>query len=107
MRPVTTNIICVPLVPFERFSVILPTTESHSLINLYIVDFLTTDDIAKLEEIKDSVLKPTKNREKRKERVKKYLKWVRTITANNQSRSNQFSETSNQMIFWRIFSKCS
>ena len=96
MRPVTTNIICVPLVPFERFSVILPTTESHSLINLhsnifYIVDFLTTDDIAKLEEIKDSVLKPTKNREKRKERVKKYLKWVRTITTNNQSRSNQLS----------------
>ena len=35
MRPVTTNIICVPLVPFERFSVILPTTESHSLINLH------------------------------------------------------------------------
>ena len=27
---------------------------------------------------------PTKNREKRKERVKKYLQWVRTITANNQ-----------------------
>ena len=96
MRPVITNKICVPLVnPFEILSV-LPTTESHSLTNLhsnifYIVDFLTTDDIAKLEDIKDSVLKPTKNREKRKERVKKYLKWVRTITANNQSRSNQFS----------------
>ncbi|CAH3026264.1 unnamed protein product [Porites evermanni] len=37
--------------------------------------FLTTHDIATLEDIKDSVLKPTKNREKRKERVKKYLKW--------------------------------
>ena len=97
MRPVTTNIICVPLVPFERFSVILPANNGKSLFNkstlniFYILDFLTTDDIAKLEEIKDSVLKPTKNREKRKERVKKYLKWVRTITANNQSRSNQFS----------------
>ena len=95
MRPVTTNMICVPLVnPFEILSV-LPTTGSHSLTNLhnifYILDFLTTDDIAKLEEIKDSVLKPTKNREKRKERVKKYLQWVRTITAKNQSRSNQFS----------------
>ena len=65
---------------------------NKSTLNIfYILDFLTTDDIAKLEDIKDSVLKPTKNREKRKERVKKYLKWVRTITANNQSRSNQFS----------------
>ena len=97
MRPVATNIICLPLVnSFERFSVILPTTESRSFINnstlivFYILDFLTTDDIAKLEDIKDSVLKPTKNREKRKERVKKYLKWVRTVTTNNQSRSNQF-----------------
>ena len=62
-----------------------------TLITFYILHFLTTDDIATLEDIKDSVLKPTKNREKRKERVKKYLQWVRTITANNQSRSNQFS----------------
>ena len=27
---------------------------------------------------------PTKNREERKERVKKYLQWVRTVKANNQ-----------------------
>ena len=41
-----------------------------TLIIFYILDFLTTDDITKLEDIKDSVLKPIKNREKRKERVK-------------------------------------
>lgn len=63
---------------------------NSTLIVFYILDFLTNDDIAKLEDIKDSVLKPTKDREKRKERVKKYLEWVRTVTTNNQSCSNQF-----------------
>ena len=28
---------------------------------------------------------PTKNREERKERVKKYLQWVRMVKANNMS----------------------
>ncbi|CAH3025299.1 unnamed protein product [Porites evermanni] len=55
---------------YENTAVSLVEDEESNL-----TDFLTTDDIAKLEEIKDSVLKPTKNREKRKERVKKYLKW--------------------------------
>ena len=46
----------------------------------YILDSFTNEDSTKLEEITTSVLKPTKNREERKERVKKYLQWVRTIT---------------------------
>ena len=38
---------------------------------------LTEEDINKLETITEAVLKSEKSREKRKERVKKYLKWVR------------------------------
>ena len=34
---------------------------------------------------------PTKNREDRKERVKKYLQWVRMVKANNQ-----------ELIAWRV-----
>ena len=51
--------------------------------SLYTLDSFTTEDSAKLEDIKKAVLMPSKNREERKERVKKYLQWVRTITANN------------------------
>ncbi|XP_073240249.1 uncharacterized protein [Porites lutea] len=41
-----------------------------------LIDSFTNEDSTKLEEITTSVLKPTKNREERKERVKKYLQWV-------------------------------
>lgn len=41
-----------------------------------ILELLTAEDIKKLEIIKGSVLKSTENRERRKERVKKYLSWV-------------------------------
>jgi len=44
---------------------------------LYVIlESLTAEDIKKLETIKESVLKSAENREKRKERVKKYLSWV-------------------------------
>jgi hypothetical protein len=41
-----------------------------------ILESLTDEDIKKLETIKTSVLKSSASREKRKERVKKYLSWV-------------------------------
>ncbi|XP_020614212.1 uncharacterized protein LOC110052423 isoform X1 [Orbicella faveolata] len=41
----------------------------------YFAESLTAEDIKKLETIKESVLKSAENREKRKERVKKYLSW--------------------------------
>ena len=44
-----------------------------------ILESLTDEDIKKLEIIKGSVLKPAENRERRKERVKKYLSWVCVI----------------------------
>ena len=55
----------------------------QKLLSIFILDSFTNEDSTKLEEITTSVLKPTKNREESKERVKKYLQWVRTITANN------------------------
>ena len=42
-----------------------------------LLESLTAEDIKKLEIIKGSVLKSAENRETRKERVKKYLSWVR------------------------------
>ena len=42
----------------------------------FISDSLTEDDLKKVEIIKKAVLIPEKNREKRKQRVKKYLQWV-------------------------------
>ena len=44
---------------------------------LFILDDFTDEDSKTLEKIKKSVLIPTKNREERKVRVKKYLHWVR------------------------------
>lgn len=41
-----------------------------------ILETLTAEDIKKLEIIKGSVLKSSDNRERRQERVKKYLSWV-------------------------------
>ena len=44
-----------------------------------ILEPLTVEDIKKLEIIKGSVLKSAENRERRRERVKKYLSWVCVI----------------------------
>ena len=44
---------------------------------LFILDDFTDEDSKTLKKIKKSVLIPTKNREERKVRVKKYLHWVR------------------------------
>ena len=66
-----------------KFSVIVNKIQCivrKATLYFYILDSFTNEDSTKLEEITTSVLKPTKNREKRKERVKKYLQWVRTIT---------------------------
>ncbi|CAH3174123.1 unnamed protein product, partial [Porites lobata] len=53
-----------------------------------LTDSFTTEDSAKLEDIKKSVLMPSKNREERKERVKKYLQWfVEALTTGKKSLS--------------------
>ena len=44
---------------------------------LFILDDFTDEDSKTLEKITKLVLIPTKNREERKVRVKKYLHWVR------------------------------
>ncbi|CAH3035236.1 unnamed protein product, partial [Porites lobata] len=51
-----------------------------------LTDSFTSEDSAKLEDIKESVLKPTKNREERKERVKKYLQWFVDALTTGQKR---------------------
>ena len=66
-----------------KFSVIVNKIQCivrKATLYFYILDSFTNEDSTKLEEITTSVLKPAKNREERKERVKKYLQWVRTIT---------------------------
>ena len=66
-----------------KFSVIVNKIQCivrKATLYFYILDSFTNEDSTKLEEITTSVLKPTKNREERKGRVKKYLQWVRTIT---------------------------
>ncbi|CAH3194976.1 unnamed protein product, partial [Porites evermanni] len=56
---------------WTKFSVL----SAKATLYFYILDSFTNEDSTKLEEITTSVLKPTKNREERKERVKKYLQW--------------------------------
>ena len=47
-----------------------------NLTTLYIKIFLTDGDFKKIEKIKQAVLMSSVSREKRKERVRKYLQWV-------------------------------
>lgn len=51
-----------------------------------LADFFTDEDSNKLEIIKNSVLKPTKNREVRKARVNKYLHWFEEALLKKQKR---------------------
>ena len=77
---------------WTKFSVL----SAKATLYFYILDSFTNEDSTKLEEITTSVLKPSKNREERKERVKKYLQWVRTITSTN----NRFFLLWNERLVW-------
>ena len=46
------------------------------LTTFYVKIFLTDGDFKKIEKIKEAVLMSSVSREKRKERVRKYLQWV-------------------------------